>query len=92
MYVLISSTTISETFLIIRKIQGGMIINVNSYNVKYPLFLSDFNKILFFLPQIFEKSSNIKFRENPSSGNRVLVSGRTDMKKPILAFRNFFVT
>jgi hypothetical protein len=36
--------------------------------------------------------SNIKFRENPSSGSRVLcgrTDGRTDMKKLIVAFRNF---
>ena len=28
--------------------------------------------------QIFEKSSNVKFHENPSSGNRALPCGRTD--------------
>jgi len=28
--------------------------------------------------QIFEKSSNIKFRENPSSGNRVVAWGQTE--------------
>jgi len=36
--------------------------------------------------QIFEKSSNIKFNENPSSGNRVVPYGRTDMTKLIIAF------
>jgi hypothetical protein len=30
-----------------------------------------------FSPQIFEKLSNIKFHENPSSGSRVLPCGRT---------------
>ena len=43
--------------------------------------------------QIFEESSNIKFRENPSSGSRhVLYWGtdrRTDMTKLIVAFRYF---
>ena len=43
--------------------------------------------------QVFEKSSNIKFRENPSSGSRVIscgrTDGRTDVKKLIFAFRNF---
>ena len=31
-----------------------------------------------FSRQIFEKYSNIKFNENPSSGNRVDACGRTD--------------
>jgi hypothetical protein len=29
---------------------------------------------------IFEKHSNLKFHENPSSGNRVVLCGRTDTK------------
>ena len=37
---------------------------------------------------IFEKSSNIKFHKNPSSGSRVVLCGRTDMTL-IVAFRNF---
>ena len=39
--------------------------------------------------QIFEKYSNIKFHENPSSGSRVVLYGRTDITKLIVAFRNF---
>ena len=42
--------------------------------------------------QIFEKSSNINFHENPSSGSRVFPYGRTDRRtdmKLIVAFRNF---
>ena len=39
--------------------------------------------------QIFEKSSNIKFHENSSSGSRVVPCGRTDMTKLTVAFRNF---
>jgi len=39
--------------------------------------------------QIFERYSNIKFHENPSSGNRVVLSGQTDITKLIVAFRNF---
>jgi hypothetical protein len=31
-----------------------------------------------FWPQIFEKSSNIKFHENPSSGSSVFPFGQTD--------------
>jgi hypothetical protein len=47
-----------------------------------------------FPPQIFEKRSNIKFRRNASSGNRVVPCERTDRQtdrhdKVIVAFRNF---
>ena len=49
-----------------------------------------------FSQQIFEKSINVKFHQNVSSGSRVphgqtdkLTNGRTDMTKPIVAFRNF---
>jgi hypothetical protein len=42
---------------------------------------------------IFEKYSNIKFYENPSSGSRVVSCGRmdgqTDMTKLIVTFGNF---
>jgi len=45
-----------------------------------------------FTRQIFEEYSNIKYHENPSSGSRVVPSGRryrwTDIKKPIVDFRN----
>jgi len=41
-----------------------------------------------FSRQILENYSNIKFRENPSSGSGVVPRGRTDMKI-IVAFRNF---
>jgi len=44
--------------------------------------------------QIFEKYSNIKFHEDPSSGSRIVPmltsgrkEGRTDMTKTIVAFR-----
>ena len=46
-----------------------------------------------FSQQIFEKSSNVKVHQNPSSGSRVVSRGRTDrrteMTKLIVAFRNF---
>jgi len=46
-----------------------------------------------FSRQMFEKYSNIKFRENPFSGSRVVPCGQTDgltdMTKLILAFHNF---
>jgi hypothetical protein len=43
-----------------------------------------------FSRQIFEKSSNIKFHENPSSGSRVVPCGRTDRyDEANVAHRNF---
>jgi len=42
-----------------------------------------------FSQQAFEKSSNTKFHENPSSGSRDIPYGPTDMKKLIVIFRNF---
>ena len=44
-------------------------------HVEYPSFLSDLLK-LEFLRQVFEKYSNIKSDENPSSGSRVVARGR----------------
>ena len=45
-----------------------------------------------FSRQIFEKDSDLKFHQNPSSGSRVFpcerTDGRTDMTKLIVAFRN----
>jgi hypothetical protein len=46
-----------------------------------------------YFQQIFEKYSNIKFHDNPSSGSRVVprggTNGRTDMAKPVATFRSF---
>jgi len=42
-----------------------------------------------FSRQIFVKHANIEFHENPSFGCRVVPCGRTDMTKPIVAFRKF---
>jgi hypothetical protein len=48
---------------------------------------------LAFSRQIFEESSNIKFNQNPFSRSRfvpcVRTDGQTNMKKLIVAFRNF---
>ena len=53
-----------------------------------------------FSGQIFEKYSDIKFHENPTSGSGIVLCGRTDgrkdgetdMMKLILPFRNFVGT
>jgi len=45
-------------------------------HVNHPLFLSDLKKLEF--SDIFEKYSNTELNENPSSGSRVVLCGRTD--------------
>jgi len=59
-YVLIFSTALSETLFILRRIEQDITINVYCSSWKYPLFLSDFNKIKFSL-HILEKYWDIKF-------------------------------
>jgi hypothetical protein len=72
------STNSSDTFLILRKIQGSFIIN-SCFPVKYFLFLSVFMKIQF-SREVFEKYSNTKFHLNPSSSSELLYAeGQTDI-------------
>ena len=64
------------------------------HHVKYPFFLSDFNDTWIFRQIFFfQKYSNMKFHENPSSGSGAVPWGRaygqTDMTKSVVAFRNF---
>jgi hypothetical protein len=47
-------------------------------NVKYPLFLIDFQK----------ENSNVKCNENPSSGSRDVLCGQTNTTKQTTAFRS----
>ena len=54
-----------------------MIMLVYLFSCKITLFLSDFNETGI-LSTDFEKYSNIKFHENPSSGSPVVPLGRTD--------------
>ena len=61
--------------------------------VKQFFFFCPMLTTLLFSLQIFEKFSNTKFHENPSSSSRVVPCGRTDVRpditKLIVAFRNF---
>jgi hypothetical protein len=75
----------SKKKLAIYYVPGKMYTGIH---VKCSLFLSDFNETELY-QQILEKSSNIKFHENPSSRSRAAACGRTDMTKLIVAFRNF---
>jgi len=92
MCVLISCTTTAKHFSFeeeMSEIWSKMSI---SLHVKLPLFDSYFNETCSFLIG-FDKYSNIKFHENPSSGSRVFpcrrTDGGTDMTMLMVAFRNF---
>ena len=87
---------LSETFLILRRIWRDIILHIRWSSCTVPLLLSEFNEKLIF-SITFEKYSNIKFHENPSSGSRLVPWGRTerqterqtDRTKLLVAFRNF---
>jgi hypothetical protein len=81
---------LSETFLILRRIERDMIKMCNGLHVNYPLFLWDFNDTWNF--SAFFSKINKKYHENPSRGRRGpcgQTNGRADMTKLIVAFRNF---
>jgi hypothetical protein len=59
------------------------------FQVKYPLFLCDFNEILIFSTYFSKKKTHIKFHKNPSSESGDVPCGRTDMTHLTIAFRNF---
>jgi hypothetical protein len=64
------STILSKTFLILSRKERDTIKMYIGFHVKYRYFCHILMK-LEFSRQIFEKYSNIKFYENPSSGSRV---------------------
>jgi len=75
--VLIFSTNLSETFLILRTTERDMIKKISiSVHVKYPSFLSDFNKNLNFLGR-FSKNTRIShFMKNFSLGGELFHADR----------------
>jgi hypothetical protein len=79
--VLIFSTSMSETYLILRRTERDMIKTYIVFHVQYTLFFWDFIET-WFCCHIFEKYPYIKFDVNLSSGSRVaqcaLSGGRTD--------------
>ena len=74
------STALSDTFLILRRIEQDIIkmyigLHIHIYSTRY--FRQTLIKLE--LPrQIFEKYPNIKFCENPFNGSRVVACGRRD--------------
>jgi hypothetical protein len=88
MCVLISSTTLFQTFLILSRIHRDIVVNVHRSMYSTHCSYRILNRLRF-SQQIFEKRPNIKFPENPSSKSRVVPCGRTDMPKLTFAFRKF---
>jgi len=76
MCVLIFVRTLSEEFLIRRRIDRDKIMNVYRSSCTVALFLSDFNKTWFFWTKF--RKILITFHENPSSGSRVVLCRRTE--------------
>jgi len=81
-----------DTFLVLRRIQRHIIINVHRSSYKIPVILSRFYCNLKSIAN-FRKILNIKFHENPSSVSRVVpcgqTDGQTDMNNVTAACRKF---
>jgi hypothetical protein len=85
----VSLQSLSETFLVIRRIQPDTILNLSWSSWKLPVIHIRLQWILNLSDRFLKNSPDIKFRENVSSGGRVVPRGQTDMKKLVVPFSNF---
>ena len=74
---LIFSQILSATFLVTKRIQRDIIINVLRSSYKVPLRLSNCNETRIFSTNF--RTITIKFIKNPFSESRVVPCGRTDI-------------
>jgi hypothetical protein len=81
-YLLIFSTTLTETLLILRKTENDVIKMYIGLHIQYAFFLSDFKETLIFSTAC-RKHSDSKFNKDPSSWSRVVScrqpDGQTDI-------------
>jgi len=75
----ISLHFLTKIFPVRRRTEGDIIINVYRSSCKMPFIFVRFWLILTFLDRFPKKNSNIRLRENPSSGSRVVPCGRTNV-------------
>ena len=78
--IFIISLNLSETFPTLRRIERDRIKSLFWYLCKVPVILVRFGGNLNFSTN-FRKKLNIKFNEIPSSGSRVVLCGRTDIRR-----------
>jgi hypothetical protein len=77
---LIFSTTLSETFLILRRNQRDTIINIQRFSSKVPVILFKFLWNLNFI-YLHLKKSDIKFHVNPLNVSRVVLHKHTNRRR-----------
>ena len=76
----------SETFLILKRIEPDFTINVHMSSHKVPLLLADFNEI--WIPSTDTQISSL-FKIPPDGAQLFQSDGQTDMRKLAVALRNF---
>jgi hypothetical protein len=79
---------LSETFLILIRIERQIDINVKTPSSKVPVIPLGSEWNLNFLDRFSKKKKKLKFEQNPSSGRGAVPCRRTGMTKLIVAFRN----
>jgi hypothetical protein len=95
--VLILSSNFSETFLILRRTERDMVINIHLFSCKVPIFLVRCSRNLNFLDRYSKNTSILNFVKigpvraelSHADRRRDQKDGRTDRTRLIVAFRNF---
>jgi hypothetical protein len=72
-----------ETFLILRRIQQDIVVNIKTSSSKVPVILFRFQRNFDFLDGFLEKARIPNFRQNPSSWSRVVPCGQTDKRTDV---------
>jgi hypothetical protein len=77
MCVLTFCTTLSETFLALRRIQQGIIVNVHRFSCNVPVIIPSHFSETWISQPLFERHSGIKFYENLSCRSQIVPHGQT---------------